>query len=96
MGVILALGLFLLPAATAYLWCDRFATMLGLSVAVGMSGSAVGLALSYHTGISSGPSIVLSLGGVFLGSALGSPRYGLLHAARLSWRERRSVRHTTD
>jgi zinc/manganese transport system permease protein len=96
MGVILALGLFLLPAATAYLWCDRFATMLGLSVTVGMAGSAVGLALSYHTGISSGPSIVLSLGAAFLGSALGSPRYGLLHAARQAWRERRSVRHTTD
>lgn len=96
MGVILALGLFLLPAATAYLWCDRFATMLGLSVAVGTLGSAIGLTVSYHTGLSSGPAVVLSLGVAFLGSAIGSPRYGLLHAAQQAWRERRAVRHTTD
>ncbi|MFO1448901.1 MAG: metal ABC transporter permease [Opitutaceae bacterium] len=96
MGVILALGLFLLPAATAYLWCDRFATMLGLSVAVGTLGSAIGLTVSYHTGLSSGPAVVLSLGVAFLGSAIGSPSYGLLHAAQQAWRERRAVRHTTD
>lgn len=96
MGVILALGLFLLPAATAYLWCDRFATMLGLSVAVGTLGSAIGLTVSYHTGLSSGPAVVLSLGVAFLGSAIGSPRYGLLHAVQQAWRERRAVRHTTD
>jgi len=96
MGVILALGLFLLPAATAYLWCDRFGTMLGLSVAVGMVGSTSGLTMSYHTGLSSGPAIVLCLGAGFLGSALGSPRYGLLSSAKRAWRERRSIRHTTD
>lgn len=96
MGVILALGLFLLPAVTAYLWCDRFATMLIVSTTVGMAGSVAGLILSYHTGLSSGPSIVLCLGVGFLGSALGSPRYGLLHSLRLAWRERHAVRHTAE
>ncbi|MDE3084817.1 MAG: metal ABC transporter permease, partial [Verrucomicrobiota bacterium] len=32
MGVVLALGLFLLPAVSAYLWCDHFGRMLLLSV----------------------------------------------------------------
>lgn len=96
MGVILALGLFLLPAATAYLWCDRFRRMLLLAALIGMAGSTAGLLISYHTGLSSGPAIVLSLGVVFLASALGSPRYGLIQALQLAWRERRAVRHTAD
>jgi ABC-type Mn2+/Zn2+ transport system permease subunit len=96
MGVILALGLFLLPAATAYLWCDRFRSMLLLAALIGMAGSTAGLLISYHTGLSSGPAIVLSLGVAFLASALGSPRYGLVHALQLAWRERRAVRHTAD
>lgn len=96
MGVILALGLFLLPAATAYLWCDRFRTMLLAAMLTGMLGSTAGLFLSFYTGISSGPSIVLCLGAGFLISALLSPRYGVLHAVRTAWRERRAVRHTTE
>jgi ABC-type Mn2+/Zn2+ transport system permease subunit len=96
MGVILALGLFLLPAATAYLWCDRFRSMLMLAALFGMAGSFTGLLLSYHSGLSSGPAIVLSLGAAFLVSALGSPRYGLLHALRQAWRERSAIRHTAD
>jgi len=96
MGVILALGLFLLPATTAYLWCDRFSTMLSLSAALGMVGSVAGLILSFHTGLSSGPSIVLCLGAGLIASAIASPRYGLLHSITIAWRERRAVRHTTD
>lgn len=96
MGVILALGLFLLPAATVYLWCDRFRTMLFSAMLLGMAGSTAGLVLSFHTGLSSGPSIVLCLGVGFLFSALLSPRYGALHALRATLRERRAVRHTTD
>lgn len=96
MGVILALGLFLLPAATAYLWCDRFRSMILSAAALGMLGSTGGLVVSFHTGLSSGPAIVLCLGVAFLISALLSPRYGVLHAVRTAWRERRAVRHTAD
>jgi zinc/manganese transport system permease protein len=96
MGVILALGLFLLPAITAYLWCDRFAWMLCSSVAIGATGSAIGLLLSYHTGLSSGPAIVLCLGAGFLMSAVASPHYGILRSLAQAWRERRTIRHTVD
>jgi len=77
MGVVLALGLFLLPAVSAYLWCDHFARMLLLSVALAVAGSLAGILLSYHAGLSSGAAIVLCLGVFFIGSALLSPRYGL-------------------
>jgi zinc/manganese transport system permease protein len=93
MGIVLGLGLFLLPAVTAYLWCDRFARMLALAVALAMAGSVGGILLSYHAGLASGASIVLCLGAFFLVSALFSPSHGA--AGKLaSWiRDRRHAAH---
>jgi zinc/manganese transport system permease protein len=76
MGIVLALGLFLLPAVSAYLWCDHFGRMLGLSVAFAMVCSFAGILISYHAGIASGAAIVLCLGAVFVFSATFSPAYG--------------------
>jgi zinc/manganese transport system permease protein len=83
MGIVLALGLFLLPAVSAYLWCDRFVSMLLLSIGIAMLGAFVGILLSFHAGLASGAAIVLCLGFVFVASALFSPRYG---AVRSLWR----------
>ncbi len=78
MGIVLALGLFLLPAVSAYLWCDRFASMLLVAVGFALAGSVLGILLSFHAGLASGAAIVLCLGFIFVGSALGSPRYGAM------------------
>jgi zinc/manganese transport system permease protein len=94
MGVVLALGLFLLPAASAYLWCDRFGLLLLLSVALALVSSVGGILLSFEAGLASGAAIVLCLGAVFLGSVLFSPRYGAVARVRGFLRERRSVRHS--
>ncbi|MBW8782781.1 MAG: metal ABC transporter permease [Verrucomicrobia bacterium] len=96
MGIVLALGLFLLPAVTAYLWCDRLSHLLLVSVATALVGSFAGILVSYHLGLASGASIVLSLGVAFLVSAVISPRYGV--GARL-WkrvREGKGVLHRAD
>lgn len=82
MGVVLALGLFLLPAVSAALWCDRWGTMLLVSSTIAVAGGALGLLLSYHIGIPSGPCIVGTLGAVFLLSALSSPRHGFMRWTR--------------
>jgi zinc/manganese transport system permease protein len=91
MGIVLALGLFLLPAVSAYLWCDHFFRMLLLSVAFALVCSAAGILLSYHAGLASGAAIVLCLGAVFVVSALFSPHYGALNRFRQYLRERRGV-----
>lgn len=96
MGVVLALGLFLLPAASAYLWCDHFRRLLLLAVAIAMAGSVGGILLSYYAGIASGAAIVLTLGAIFVLSAIFSPRHGALARGLDTWRERRSVLHTAD
>ncbi len=89
MGVVLSLGLFLLPAVSAYLWCDRFRSMLVLSVVLAVAGSWVGILLSFHAGLASGAAVVLCLGAVFLASVLLSPKYGALAALRRGHRPRR-------
>jgi zinc/manganese transport system permease protein len=72
-GVVLALGLFILPAATAYLWCDRLARMLLFAACYGAIGSVLGLYASYHLNLPSGPCMVGCLGIGFLVSTVASP-----------------------
>jgi len=92
MGIVLALGLFLLPAVSAYLWSDHFFRMLLLSVAFALVSSVAGILLSYHAGLASGAAIVLCLGAVFVISALFSPSYGALKRVQQFYRERRPLR----
>ncbi|PAW76086.1 MAG: manganese ABC transporter permease [Verrucomicrobia bacterium Tous-C9LFEB] len=77
-GVVLSLGLLVLPGATVYLWCDSFDAMAWGGGVIGMIGSCAGLLISYWTNIGSGPAIVLVLGLFLLASYLFSPRYGIL------------------
>lgn len=93
MGVVLALGLFLLPAAAAYLWCDRFGRLLAAAVGFALAGSVLGVLVSYHAGIASGAAIVLCLGGLFLASVLFSPRHGALARLAALSRIRRGIVH---
>lgn len=78
LGSVLALGLFMLPAVTAYLWCDRWGAMLLFSAVFAVLGSVAGLFVSYHARLASGPCMVGVLGIGFLLSAALSPRHGLL------------------
>lgn len=77
-GVLLSLGLLILPSATVYLLSDRFGVMLWGGAALGTSGAVAGLLLSFWANIPSGPAIVLILGTVFLLAYLFSPKYGVL------------------
>lgn len=78
MGIVLALGLFLLPAVTASLWCERWGAMLAFSSVLAVVGGIVGLLLSFQLQIPSGPSIVGVLGTVMLLSAVFSVKHGMM------------------
>jgi len=60
-GVLLSLGLLILPAATAYLMTDSFGRMLWGSAVLGLAGAVAGLLLSFLANIPSGPCIALVL-----------------------------------
>ncbi|MGH7997626.1 MAG: metal ABC transporter permease [Opitutaceae bacterium] len=96
MGVVLALGLFLLPAVSAYLWCDHFRRLLGVAVAIALVCSFAGILLSFYAGVASGASIVLCLGAVFLFSAVFSPRHGAAARVLEFARGRRGVAVAPD
>lgn len=77
-GVVLALGMLVAPAATVYLFSDSFSALFWGGGLLGAIGSCVGLLVSYWLNLPSGACIVLVLGAIFLAALLFSPRYGLL------------------
>ncbi|HSI13333.1 MAG TPA: metal ABC transporter permease [Chthoniobacter sp.] len=88
-GVIMLLGLLIIPAATVYLLCDSYPAMLWGGGAIGLFGSCAGLLLSSRLNLPSGACIVLVLGVILLAAYLFSPRYGL-------FRRLRPARHLHD
>jgi len=79
-GVLLSLGLLVLPAATLYLLSDRYTVIAWGSALLGTSAGVFGLLLSFYAELPPGPVIVLLLGLAFLGAYLFSPSYGILFA----------------
>jgi len=77
-GVLLSLGLMVLPAATVYLLTDSYALLPWASGLLGIAGALVGLVISFQANVPSGPAIVMVLGVAFLGAYLFGPRYGVL------------------
>jgi ABC-type Mn2+/Zn2+ transport system permease subunit len=77
-GVILALGMLIAPAATMYLLSDSFPVLFWAGGVVGCFGSCAGLLASFWLNLPSGPCIVLVLGLIFLLAYLFSPKYGLI------------------
>jgi len=69
-GTMMALGIMVLPAIAARFWTKNIDMAIGLSVALGLCSAYVGLLLSYHYNLPSGPAIVLTAGSLYLLSVL--------------------------
>ncbi len=80
-GVLLALGLLVLPAATMYLLSDSYLAMSWGGAALGTVGALLGLILSFYANLPSGPAIVMVLGATFIAAYLFSPKYGIVTRA---------------
>ena len=78
LGTLMAVGLMMLPAAAARFWVASLPAMASLSVVIGAASGAVGLLLSYHAELPSGPCIVLVCGGAYIASVLFGSRDGVL------------------
>ena len=64
-GTLLAVGPMLLPAAAARCWGLGAAVSMALAAGFGLAASIVGLLVSYHADLPSGPVIVLAAGLLF-------------------------------
>ncbi|MGF1649446.1 MAG: metal ABC transporter permease [Hyphomicrobiaceae bacterium] len=80
LGTLLAVGLMMLPAAAGRMWVRGLVPMLGLAIAIALMSCLVGLIVSYHAALPSGPSITLAAGVVYLASVLFGRESGLVWA----------------
>lgn len=72
-GALMAVGLLVLPAASARFWTARLAPMIAIAVFLGALAVAAGLIASYHLSWPTGPSIILAAGALYAASlALGA------------------------
>ena len=78
LGTLLAVGLMMLPAATARFWTRDITHMIAIAVVTGATSGLVGLLLSFHAGLPAGPSIILTAGVLYIGSVVVGPVGGLL------------------
>lgn len=81
LGTLLAVGLMMLPAATAQFWTTDITLMLVVASIVGIASGYAGLLLSFHLAWPAGPAIILTAGAAYLFSLTFGTRGGLLWLA---------------
>jgi zinc/manganese transport system permease protein len=69
LGTLMAVGLMILPGVSARLWSHSIQGLIGISIVIALIGCFAGLLLSFYTNLPSGPTIVLTLGLIYLASA---------------------------
>jgi len=62
LGTLMAVGIMILPAAAARFWATSIGGLILVAVGVAMLASMIGLLLSYHYSLPSGPAIILVAG----------------------------------
>ena len=65
LGTLMAVGIMILPAAAARFWTASISGLIVVAVAVAMLASMIGLLLSYHYSLPSGPAIILVAGIIY-------------------------------
>lgn len=79
LGTLMAVGIMILPAVAARFWANHLPGLLVLSAAIALVSSWVGLLLSFHFGLPSGPAIILTCGVIYLLSLALGVNGGLLN-----------------
>jgi zinc/manganese transport system permease protein len=70
LGTLLAVGIMMLPAATGRFWSRDITAMILISAGSGVVAGYAGLLISFHTGVPSGPAIILVAGALYVLSVL--------------------------
>jgi zinc/manganese transport system permease protein len=81
LGTLMAVGLMMLPAAASRFWVADVGAMAVWSCVIGVVAGLVGLLVSFHAELPSGPCIVLACGLVYVVSVLFGTRDGLVTRA---------------
>ena len=73
LGTLMAVGLMMLPAAVARLWVSTLPALAAVAAGIAMLSGLIGLIVSFHLGVASGPAIVLTASGFYAASLLFAP-----------------------
>ncbi len=79
LGTLMAVGLMMLPAAAARFWARQFLSLSITAACIGVVSGYLGLLLSYHANVPSGPAIILTAGVAYIISLVFG-RYGSIRA----------------
>ncbi len=82
LGTLMSVGLILLPAIAARHWAAGLGGQVGAAVAIALLASLAGLLLAFHADLPAGPAIVLTAGGLWLGSLILGRRQSALSRRR--------------
>jgi zinc/manganese transport system permease protein len=78
---LLAVGIMMLPAAIGRFWARDITAMILIAAVSGVLSGYAGLLLSFHTGVPSGPAIILVAGAIYVFSLLFGQVGGLVRQA---------------
>jgi zinc/manganese transport system permease protein len=70
LGTLLAVGIMILPAVTARFWARDITAMMLIAAASALFAGYAGLLVSYHSGVPSGPAVILVAGAIYAVSLL--------------------------
>jgi zinc/manganese transport system permease protein len=78
LGTLMAVGLIMLPALAARFWSEDISHIVLIATVLAVASSVIGLLLSFHVEIASGPAIVLTAAVLYLVSIVAGTRSGVL------------------
>ena len=78
LGTLMAVGIMILPSAASRFWSQSIAGLMLAAASTAILASVLGLLLSYHFSLPSGPAIILSAGGIYVISLVFGPASGLV------------------
>ena len=78
LGTLMSIGLMMLPAVAARHFAASLSGQVAAAVGIAALASLVGLLLSFHADIPTGPAIVLTAGALWAASLVAGPRESLL------------------
>jgi len=82
LGTLMAVGIMILPAASARFWTTRISGLMLLATAIALVASYSGLLLSYHYSLPSGPAIILVAGLFYFVSIAFGQQGGMVQRTR--------------
>jgi zinc/manganese transport system permease protein len=78
LGTLLAVGIMMLPAIASRFWARDITGMIGVAIVIAAISGYVGLLVSYHADLPSGPAIILVAGTLYALSVVAGPFGGLI------------------